>query len=294
MVEAIRRQRIVENNQAVAELLSDAATELLQVEPDPPKNEFITQGRPDNDLYLILAGTVSVRVNGREVALRSAGECVGEMALIDSAAPRSAAVAAIKQTVLARIPERLFTPIADQHPFLWRNLARELGSRLRERSKFVREPNPRPVVFIGSSAEQRALAYEIRDGLSHEKCLPKVWTDDLFRPSATSIENLERELDAADFAVLVITPDDVVVSRKRRKDAPRDNVIWEHGYFTGGLGRQRTFIVKPRGADLKLPSDLVGVTPLDYDPTGTVDNLRARLGPATNGVRKEVVRLGPR
>ena len=42
-------------------------------------------------------------------------------------------------------------------------------------------------------------------------------------------------------------------------DSPRDNVIWEHGFFTGGLGRGRVFVVKPRGVDLKVPSDWGGV-----------------------------------
>jgi CRP/FNR family transcriptional regulator, cyclic AMP receptor protein len=169
-----------------------------------------------------------------------------------------------------------------------------LAERLRERNKFVKQPNPRPVLFIGSSAEHRAVAHEIRDGLTYENLLPKVWTDDLFRPSATSVENLERELVAADFAAMVVTPDDMVTSRKQRKSAPRDNVIWEHGLFLGGLGRERTYLVKPRGADLKLPSDLFGVTPLDYDPRGTADDLRARLGPVISGILKAIKRLGPK
>jgi predicted nucleotide-binding protein len=216
------------------------------------------------------------------------------MAMIDTSAPRCATVTAIHQTVLARIPESRFTAIADRHPTLWRQLALELGNRLRERGKYVKAPNPRPVIFIGSSAESKTVAWEIRDGLSHENILPKAWTDDIFRVSATSIENLERELQASDFAVLVLCGDDLVVSRELTKDAPRDNVIWEHGFFTGGLGRGRTFIVKPLGFDLKMPSDLLGVTPLDYDLSGTQDDLRARLGPAINGIRKAVERLGPK
>jgi predicted nucleotide-binding protein len=274
----------------LAKALADVA-ELIEVRPKPPDNVFITQGSPDNDIFLIVAGKVSISVNGRELAIRHAGQHVGEMALIDPSAPRCATVAALETSVLAKIPERRFALIADAHPSLWRQLAVELGNRLRERSKYVKAPNPRPVVFIGSSAERRHIAFEIRDGLTHEHMLPKVWTDDLFRPSATSIENLERELEASDFAVLLVTPDDLVVSRESEKAAPRDNVVWEHGFFTGGLGRKRVFIVKPRGVDLKLPSDLLGVTPLDYDPHGTPEDLRARLGPATNGIRKAVEHL---
>ena len=233
-------------------------------------------------------------VNSREVAVRHAGQHVGEMAMIDTAAPRCATVIALSKSVMAKIVEPNFTKIADKYPLLWRQLALELGDRLRERNEFVKAPNPRPVIFIGSSAERRHVAREIRDALNEERnMLAKAWTDDLFRPSDTFIENLERELEASDFAVLVVTPDDFTISRKVKKSSPRDNIIWEHGFFTGGLGRERVFIVKPRGLDLKLPSDLLGVTPLEYDPTGTEDDLRARLGSATNGIRKRVARHGP-
>jgi predicted nucleotide-binding protein len=293
LVEALQRQQITQNDKAVAEKLA-VVTQLIQVESAPPNNVFIKQDDPDNDLYLIIAGKVSITVNGREVAIRKPGQHVGEMAMLDTSAPRCATVSAIQQTVLAKITERDFTPIANKHPSLWRQLAIELGNRLRERGKHVKAPNPRPVIFLGSSAEKRHIAQEIRDGLSYENMLPKVWTDDLFRPSATSIENLERELETGDFATLVVTPDDLVESRGITRGAPRDNVIWEHAFFTGGLGRSRVFIVKPHGADLKLPSDLLGVTALEYDPNGKADDLRALLGPVINGIRKAVERLGPK
>ena len=99
-----------------------------------------------------------------------------------------------------------------------------------------------------------------------------VWTDDIFVASKTSIESLEAELIKADFAILVLAPDDRIFSRGHDSDAPRDNVIFELGLFMGALTRQRTFFVKPRGMDIKIPSDLFGVTPLEYDPgAGTLD-----------------------
>ena len=48
--------------------------------------------------------------------------------------------------------------------------------------------------------------------------------------------------------------------------AARDNLIWEHGLFSGKNGRDRTFIVMPRDvSNLKLPTDWLGVTPATYD-----------------------------
>lgn len=289
LVEGLQRQQIVGNDKKLARKLA-AVSELLPYDVAPPNNELITQDASDNDIFFILAGRVSVWVNGKEVAIRTAGQHVGEMALIDSSAPRCATVRAIEQTVVAKIKEIDFTPIADKHPVLWRNLALELGNRLRERGKQVIAPNPRPVVFIGSSKESLAAAREIQSLLSHDDLVARPWTDG-FRPSATSIENLEREMAGADFAIMVLAADDVVESRETTLDAPRDNVIWEHGFFAGGIGRGRTFIVKPRNLDLKLPSDWSGITLLDYDPNGDMDDLSSRLGAAATSIRKEISRL---
>jgi predicted nucleotide-binding protein len=42
-----------------------------------------------------------------------------------------------------------------------------------------------------------------------------------------------------------------------RLHIPRDNVVYEAGYFAGKKGRDRTFIIQEKGA--KLPSDLNGI-----------------------------------
>jgi predicted nucleotide-binding protein len=278
----------VDNDEALANELA-AVAELLQVEQN---DTLINQEAPDNDLYLILAGEVSIRVNGRHVAVRPAGQSVGEIAFIDSSAPRSATAVATQRTVLAKIPERTFCLIADKYSSMWRQLALELSRCIREIGGHIRCPNPRPVIFIGSSAESRVVAWEIRDGLAYENAIPRAWTDDVFLASAVSIENLEREIQATDFAILVFTPSDAVTSRGAEQNAPRDNVVWEHGFFTGGLGRARTFLVRPRGVELKIPSDLLGVTSFEYDPIGEPDDLPARLRPVVNGIRKVVDRLG--
>src|SRR5262249_7116060 len=152
---ALQRQQITQNDKGIAEKLADVS-ELVMFEAAQPSNILITQNAPDNEIFLVLAGRVAIWVNGREMAIRHAGQHVGEMAMIDTSAPRCATVIAIEQTVVAKIKEKDFSPIANKHPILWRNLALELGSRLRERGKHVKPPNPRPVVFIGSSKESLA------------------------------------------------------------------------------------------------------------------------------------------
>ena len=78
------------------------------------------------------------------------------------------------------------------------------------------------------------------------------------------IESLEIELWRADFAVLLLTPDDKVISRSRRRGAPRDNLIFELGLFVGAITRMRTLMAIPSGVDLKIPTDMLGVEPIRY------------------------------
>lgn len=292
LITALRSQQIVCDEEDLAADLA-AVAELIEVDENCESSEFITQGAPDNDLYFILAGRVSVLVEGREVAVRTAGCHVGEMALIDPSARRSASVLALEQTVMARVSEKDFSRIATQYPSLWRRLALELAKRLRQRARFLYPPNNLPVVFIGSSTEMLPIAREIQSGLSHDNILVSVWSDNLFRVSSTAIESLLESVGKSDFSVLLFSADDTVIIRGAEIATPRDNCVFELGLFMGALGRERTFIVKPLGMDIRIPSDLLGVTPLEYQQGGD-DALPTLIAPVCHEIRKSVKRLGPK
>ena len=142
LISAIRQQTIIHDNENLSVELVDQA-EILQFEPEA---ELIVQGGADNDIYFILAGRLSIVVNGREVAIRESGQHVGEMALIDPSAKRSASVVAIEQTVVAKISEVSFRPLADEYPRVWQLIATELAKRLQQRNRLVASTNPRPVL----------------------------------------------------------------------------------------------------------------------------------------------------
>ena len=86
----------------------------------------------------------------------------------------------------------------------------------------------------------------------------------MFRASNYTLEELEAQLDDSDFAIAVAQPDDVVITRETKWPAMRDNVTFELGLFMGRLGRRRAFLMEPRSVDLKLPSDLAGLTTIPY------------------------------
>ncbi len=230
-------------------------------------------------------------VNRREVALRNAGTHVGEMALVDPLAKRSATVVAREHTIALRVPEYRFSMIAAKYPDLWRRVAVEIAKRLRERSRFLPEPHNEPVLFIGSSTEGQAITNEIYRRFSEKPVVPKAWTEGVFQASSTAIESLVKAAKEADFAALVLTADDITVSRHKSKPSPRDNVIFELGLFIGALGRERVFILKPRGVDVRIPSDLLGVVWLEYLKAGPKNKrLRSTYQKMWDAVRS----IGPR
>ncbi|MGB2571729.1 TIR domain-containing protein [Micromonospora citrea] len=116
-------------------------------------------------------------------------------------------------------------------------------------------------VFIGSSSEGLGAAQAIRSLLAHDAQVT-LWNEGHFRSGDGYLETLVRSLDLFDFAILVATPDDTGISRGTSALTPRDNVLFEFGLIMGRLGRGRTFLVHPKQHDLRLPSDLLGVTTL--------------------------------
>lgn len=290
LIEELREQIIVGGDESLAAALC----EKLELSEVGPGELIITQDHEDDDLYLILAGRVSVRVHGREVAAPRAGEHVGEMSLIDPKARRSASVIALEQTVLGKVTEANFTALADKFPRLWRRLAVQLGERLRQRNELIVKRNAQPVIFVGSSKESMEVAREIQSCLQHDNFLVRPWTNiGIFGASNFTMEDLEQQVRTADFAVMVFAPDDKVLSRGKESDAPRDNVVFELGLFMGALTRQRTFIVRPRGADIKVPSDLLGMKPLEY-ADGPPETLSDRIAPVCNDLRKIINIKGTR
>jgi predicted nucleotide-binding protein len=258
-----------------------------------PGDVLMRQGAPDNHLLLILSGDVSVQINGREVAHRTAGNHVGEMALVDILARRSASVIALEPTVTLQLSEPRFTALAKNYPELWRRIAVEIASRLRERSRTIRAPNSEPVIFIGSSSEALTIANEVHRQLDLKPVVARIWTDGVFRASQTAIESLVSLSASADFACLVLSADDLTVSRGKRTESPRDNVTFELGLLIGALGRDRVFLLKPKKVDIRIPSDLLGVTCLEYARGGPVP-IGKRLRSACRAVWQQVQALGCR
>lgn len=284
---ALALQGIIQNNQ---KLVVDLAKKISLQELEPGTT-LITQGEADNDIYFILSGKIRILVNGRDIAIRPSGSHVGEMSLLDVSEKRSASAIASEKSVVAKVTETDFTYLANKYPKLWRNLAIELSKRLRERERFHLLPNSKPVVFIGSSSNMLPIAREIQSGLSYDNLIVKVWTDGVFQPSGVVLDDLIREVQLADFGILVLGQDDKLISKDSESWVPRDNVIFEMGMLVSILGKSRTFLVKPKSKPLKIPSDLLGITPIEFN-LDEKDPIESQLAPVCNTIRKVIKKLG--
>lgn len=153
----------------------------------------------------------------------------------------------------------------------------------------------KPKVFIASSSEGLKAAKEVRRLLMQEMddIVVDLWTWK-FDLSQTYIESLEKVCSETDFAVLVLTPDDVTTSRKKKTLTPRDNVIFELGLFIGALGRKRCYIVNEhQQKKLKLPSDLVGVKTAKFTKLEDGDLKEALVHPVLM-ISEKIAEMGSR
>jgi len=122
----------------------------------------------------------------------------------------------------------------------------------------------KPRIFLGSSGAQATLIDEITRGLEDVADV-EPWTT-TFNPGRSTLDRLVELSQEVDFAAFVFAQDDWTTTEASQSGqaSPRDNVVFEAGLFGGALGIRRTFILHADGS--KLPSDLLGLTSVRYDP----------------------------
>ena len=89
------------------------------------------QGQMGREAFVVVAGNVIVRRNGRQVATLGAGNVVGEMSLLDKG-PRTATVVCETDCTLIVIDQRRFLAVVDSIPAISHKLLASLAGRIRE------------------------------------------------------------------------------------------------------------------------------------------------------------------
>jgi hypothetical protein len=131
----------------------------------------------------------------------------------------------------------------------------------------------KPRIFLGSSGKQAKLLEEIERGLEDIVDV-EPWTT-TFNPGRNTLDRLVELSQEVDFAAFVFAQDDWTTTEPTQsaQASPRDNVVFEAGLFGGALGIRRTFILHAN--DSKLPTDLLGLTSVRYDPAAGSAEIRA-------------------
>jgi len=80
------------------------------------------------------------------------------------------------------------------------------------------------------------------------------------------------------------------MSRDKVMLATRDNVIFELGLFMGRLDSKRVFLIKEHKVDVKIPSDLLGITPITYVLKES-SKIESVIGPVCTDLRKVIQEL---
>lgn len=146
-------------------------------------------------------------------------------------------------------------------------------------------PERKPRILVGSSSEGLPIAKALRDALAAEVEL-HLWNDSFFTAGEYVVESLEERSRVFDGALVVGTADDRVVSRGTEFEAIRDNLLFEFGMFVAIFGRRRAILALEGLGQVKMPSDLFGLTCVGFTKTapaadglsGAVTEIRRVVG----------------
>ncbi|MFL5870053.1 MAG: cyclic nucleotide-binding domain-containing protein [Solirubrobacterales bacterium] len=92
---------------------------------------LIRKGEPGRECFVILEGSAKATIPGKKGKTMRAGECFGELALLD-AAPRSATVTAETDMRLVVLSSREFWAVMDENPRVRRKVLAAVAERLRD------------------------------------------------------------------------------------------------------------------------------------------------------------------
>ncbi|MEX5607934.1 TIR domain-containing protein [Pseudomonas protegens] len=228
--------------------------------------ELITLGEQTTDVFFLLTGSVRISI-GKHVLVDSfeAGNYVGELAAV-YVTSRTSTVTAREEVVALRLSREHFKAFLQEFSAASHAFALDLAKRMAIRNANVAKPREKHRIFAISSAEALRVVQSGIQHFTHDSDLEYApWSmPQIFQLSSYPMDDLEEEMIRADFAVVIANDDDIVTSRNLEQSMPRDNVLFELGLFVGRFGRKRTVLMAPQGVNVKLPSDLKGLSIIYY------------------------------
>jgi hypothetical protein len=123
-------------------------------------------------------------------------------------------------------------------------------------SVWQRELADRRDVFLGYCSASTATARAIKRFLADQGVKLLDWQTD-FPPGQNILQQIARASEHCSAGIFLFTRDDELAAAGTGQSAvPRDNVVFEAGYFISAKGKDRVLVVREEGA--KMPADLGG------------------------------------
>ena len=171
--------------------------------------------------------------------------------------------------------------IAGHDPRFWKATADIVAEQLDHRNEELGAANEHPKVFVISSSAALPVAKLVRTNLDEDEGIAVyLWDRGTFGVSDYPMSSL-------------VDADDVLITRDAQHHVARDNVVLEFGISVGRLGLDRSIALVDAGANVKLPSDLTGLTTLRYQSKDD-DRLERSVAKACDEVRKHMGFVGVR
>lgn len=109
-------------------------------------------------------------------------------------------------------------------------------------------------IFLGYCSKARDTANAINLYLAKLGVTVLDWAD--FSAGGNILDEIERAASICSAGIFLFTQDDFLEDATGDRAAPRDNVVFEAGYFTQSKGRERVLIIREQGT--KMPADVGG------------------------------------
>ena len=127
--------------------------------------------------------------------------------------------------------------------------------------------------FMGYAGKSSMLASMIKDNIRRD--FPNIslmdweWDFHLGNQLFTEIDTMSK---TSQIGIFLITKDDVIVTDESEEQfIPRDNVIFEVGFFAARLDFFHTIMIIEKGT--KIPSDLAGILNISFDKTSDISKV---------------------
>jgi CRP-like cAMP-binding protein len=137
LTETLADQRLVQHNDAIARRLAD----IVELQVLPESKQLYLLGEPGNNvLFLVLSGSVDLSIKDQRLATLESGQFVGEFPILNPSLDYTVSVVARERSTVGKVSEQQFLSLASDYPEVWKNMAKELATRLRATSAPKQSP----------------------------------------------------------------------------------------------------------------------------------------------------------